>query len=329
MIDAEFPTYVICFFITFLATVILERIFIPVLRAKAAQPIYTDGPSWHMSKSGTPTMGGLAFVIACVIALMLADIYLFSTSRAGEAMSLLLCASFALLNSVIGIIDDTKKLARRQNAGLTPWQKLILQSVIASLFLYSRSQLLGEGGRLFFSYGGVDIGFIYYPLSFLILLGITNCANLTDGIDGLAASVAFACGVSLFYISCALNTETSFISSAVMGAALGFLIFNMNPAKIFMGDTGSLFFGAILASSVFSLGNPLLILFIGGIYVLEGVSVILQVIYFKLTGGKRLFKMAPLHHHLERSGWAENKICIVAILLTFLLSLPAFVFYLP
>ena len=166
------------------------------------------------------------------------------------------------------------------------------------------------------------------PLGTVILLGITNCANLTDGIDGLASGVGFAVGISLFYISCALCKEVSFISASIIGATAGFLVFNLHPAKIFMGDTGSLFLGALGASSAFALGNPLVIIFIGGIYCLEGLSVIIQVAVFKLTK-KRVFRMAPLHHHLEKVGWSENRICIVAIILTFIFSIPAFVFYLP
>ena len=158
-------------------------------------------------------------------------------------------------------------------------------------------------------------------------MGITNCANLTDGIDGLASGVAFAIGVSLFYISYNLCYEVCFIAGAIMGGASAFLIFNLHPAKIFMGDTGSLFFGALIASAAIAMGNPLIIIFIGGIYVIEGLSVIIQVIVFKLTG-KRVFKMSPVHHHFERCGWSENKICIAAIILTFIFSVPAFIVYL-
>ena len=157
---------------------------------------------------------------------------------------------------------------------------------------------------------------------------MSNSTNLTDGIDGLSSSVAFGIGVSLFYISAALSPETSVIASIIIGATVGFLVFNIHPAKIFMGDTGSLFLGAIVTACAFNLGNPLLIIFIAGVYVIEGFSVVLQVSYYKLTH-KRIFKMAPLHHHLEKCGWSENKICIAGILLTFILSLPAYIFYLP
>ena len=163
---------------------------------------------------------------------------------------------------------------------------------------------------------------IYYFLSIIILVGITNCANLTDGIDGLATSVAFAIGLSVFYISYSRSDAASFISASLIGATVAFLIFNIHPAKVFMGDTGSLFLGALVASLAFELKNPFIAITTGAVYVIEGVSVILQVIYYKATK-KRLFKMAPIHHHLEKCGWDENKICLVAIALTLLFSVPS------
>ena len=163
-------------------------------------------------------------------------------------------------------------------------------------------------------------------MSLIILVGITNFANLSDGVDGLASSIAFAAGVGLYFISARYFHEAGFISSAIIGATVAFLIFNLHPAKIFMGDTGSLLLGSLVVSSVFSLGNPILILFLGIVYIIEGLSVTLQVAYFKLTK-KRLFKMAPFHHHLEKSGWSENKICVSAIIFTLLFSIPAFMLF--
>ena len=273
-------------------------------------------------------MGGLAFLIAVLLSLGLGAVYLSISKKSEHSASLIICIIYAGLNALIGIADDAKKLLRKQNEGLTPIQKLFFQGLCAALFLYARYALLGEGGTISFSFGSVELGFLYYPLAFFILLGITNCANLTDGIDGLASSVGFAVAVSLFYISCALAGDVALISSAIMGATVGFLIFNINPARIFMGDTGSLFLGALGAASAVALGNPLIIVFVGGVYVIEGISVILQVLHYKRTK-RRLFKMAPLHHHLEKCGWGENRICIVGIIATFLLSIPAFVLYLP
>jgi phospho-N-acetylmuramoyl-pentapeptide-transferase len=168
-------------------------------------------------------------------------------------------------------------------------------------------------------FGLFDFGFFYYILSLIILVGITNCANLTDGIDGLASSVAFAIGISLFYFSYGVSDSSAFISATLSAGALGFLIFNINPARIFMGDTGSLFLGALVGALAFEMENPLIAVVSGCVYVIEGIRVILQVIFFK-TIGKRLFKMAPVHHHLEKCGWDENRICIVSIIITLLIS---------
>ena len=328
MLDKYFPIYILTFLTTLFLTVIIERRLIPRLAERAKQPIYKEGPGWHLKKSGTPTMGGAAFLVATAAALFLASAFSLLSVSSYTALSITLSLIYAAANSFIGILDDLKKIKRKENAGLTPKQKLILQFFAAAAFLAARHFILGDKTVLSFSAGGLDLGIFYYPLSVIILLGVVNSANLTDGIDGLASSVAFAIGVSLFYISAALSIETSILSSAIIGAAVGFLIFNLHPAKIFMGDTGSLFFGALIASCAFTLGNPIIIIFIAGVYILEGVSVILQVLCYKLTH-KRIFKMAPLHHHLEKCGWSENKICIVAILATLIMSIPAYIFYLP
>lgn len=312
---------------TFILTYSFEKVLLPLLKKKAEQPIYTEGPAWHRKKSGTPTMGGLAFLLSISIVLLFTGM-LFSEMNRTAKVSLLLCLTYAALNSTVGIIDDIAKLRHKQNKGLSARSKLIFQSIYALLFLYARFSLLGENGIITFSFYEINLGILYYPITFFILVGITNCANLTDGIDGLAGCVSFASAISLFYISYSLSPEVSAIASSLIGAMLAFLLFNTHPAKIFMGDTGSLYLGALLASATISLGNPLITLFIGGVYVIEGVSVILQVASFKLTR-KRIFLMAPIHHHLERRGWDENKICIAAILLTLLLSVPAFLLYLP
>lgn len=326
MTDKFLPLYALAFILALGTSALLEMRLIPMLRARAAQPIYKEGPSWHLSKSGTPTMGGVAFLVGITLSLLLAALFLFTVGKSEAATALLISVFFAVANSFIGIIDDLTKLRRKENAGLSPAQKLILQLFFAIIFLYLRARLLGDGTALFFSFGEVELGVLYYPLAIIMLLGITNCANLTDGIDGLASSVAFAVSAVLFYASAAFLPEAALCSAAVMGGAVGFLIFNIHPAKIFMGDTGSLFLGAILVSCSFSLKNPLLFVFVGGVYVIEGVSVILQVLFYKLTK-KRIFKMAPIHHHLEKCGYGENKICIIAIIATFILSLPAFLLF--
>ena len=328
MLDKFFPLYLTVFFTTLILTALTVRRLTPRLSRSAQQPIYSDGPAWHEVKHGTPTMGGLAFLFAIGISLLISSLLLIAVGERESGVSLLSVTLFSVLNSSVGVIDDITKLKRKKNKGLSPLQKLLIQFLIAAAFVTVRAILSDEVGEIFFSFGRVNLGFMYYPISIFLLLGIINCANLTDGIDGLATSVAFAAAVSLFYISASLFPDTSLVCSAVIGAAVGFLIFNINPAKIFMGDTGSLFFGALLSSAVFSMKNPFIILFVGGVYVIEGVSVVLQVIFFKTTG-RRVFKMAPIHHHLEKCGFSENRICIIAILATLIFSIPAFIFYLP
>ena len=326
MLDKNFPIYILAFVIAFTFTVLIEKALIPTLSRKAKQPIYEEGPKWHAKKSGTPTMGGLAFLIAIAFSMLICA--LIFTEDKKMAVSLLLSQIYAISNASVGIIDDLKKLKRKHNKGLSAKGKLLLQLILAIAFLFMRHILLSDGEGASFSFGEIDLGYAYYPIAIFILLGIINCANITDGIDGLASSVAFSVGVSTLYISAALNYEVALISSAIIGATVGFLIFNLHPAKIFMGDTGSLYFGALIAATALSLHNPFLIIFLCGVYVFEGCTVILQVISFKLFK-KRIFKMAPFHHHLERCGWSENKICIVAIIATFIFSIPAYVFYLP
>ena len=329
MLDNFFPYYIATFLLSLTFTAVLEKKLIPKLRSFAAQPIYVDGPKWHSKKRGTPTMGGLAFLIAVITSLCTVLVFFFIRDKREDAISILISLFFCIANALVGIIDDVKKLrSGRNEAGLTPRQKLILQFAIGIGFLLARAIFLNENGDIIFSFGTYNIGLFYYPLALLLIVGVINFANLTDGIDGLAAGVTFSIGVSLFYISCAISSEVSFMAAAVMGSSLGFLIFNLHPAKIFMGDTGSLFFGALVIAGVFALKNPLLIIAIGGVYIIEGISVILQVLYFKKTG-KRLFLMAPIHHHLEQMGWSENAICIAAILITLILSIPAYVVYLP
>ena len=318
----------ICFAVlifTLILTVIIERLIIPVLSGKASQPIYEGGPSWHLSKSGTPTMGGAAFILASLLTLGVASVFLTAENRAA-AISVLISLIYAVANSLVGIVDDLTKIRRRDNAGLTPMQKIFLQFILAILFLMARVHYLGDSTSLVFSFGKIDLGFLYYPFAVLMLLGIVNCANLTDGIDGLAASVAFVIGIVLFFVGVLSSPDTALLSSALIGASLGFLFFNLHPAKVFMGDTGSLFLGALAVSCSFALKNPLIMVLIGGVYVIEGVSVILQVLCFKISG-KRILKMAPLHHHFEKCGYGETKICVLAIILTLLLSVPAFMLY--
>ena len=275
MLDRNFIIYLLIFLSTLFITAILEKKLIPILSGRAKQPIYIEGPSWHIKKSGTPTMGGLAFLIATAITLS-AFAFTFSDDT---AFSVILSLFFAISNSLIGIFDDLKKLRRKKNAGLTPRQKLLLQSLTCIIFLSARAIIFNDKKSIAFSFGSIDLGVLYYPLALFFLLGLINSANLTDGIDGLASSVAFSIGISLFYISAYISPQTAIISASIIGASLGFLLFNAHPAKIFMGDTGSLFFGALIASTAFTIGNPIIIIIISAVYLFEGFSVILQVSY--------------------------------------------------
>ena len=314
---------ILIFFLSLGITLAIEWRIIPYLKMRAAQPIYEGGPSWHMSKSGTPTMGGIGFLIAIGISLLAACLFLRENKTA--VASLLITAVFALLNSVIGIIDDLTKLRRRENAGLKPYEKIIFQFIVAVLFLMARKFFLGDETSLEFTFGKIELGLLYYPLAILIILGTVNCANLTDGLDGLASSVALTIGVIFSFLG---GHDVSIIptSAALSGGCLGFLFYNRHPAKIFMGDTGSLFLGSIVCALAFASGNPTVILFLGAVYAIEGLSVILQVAYFKLTE-KRLFKMAPLHHHLEKCGLSESKICLIAVFVTVLTSILAYIIF--
>ena len=311
--------FVLAFLFSLTLTVFVARLIIPYLQSRAEQPIYTEGPSWHISKSGTPTMGGISFLVSITLTLLLCALYKHLAGDKRDALSLLICTAYALLNAAVGIIDDATKLKHRKNAGLTPRAKLILQFSLSALFLLVRGYLLDEGAVISFKGNNINIGILYYLLSLIILVGITNCANLTDGIDGLASSVAFAIGISIFYYSYGISDVASFICACLSAGAIGFLVFNLHPARVFMGDTGSLYLGALVAAVAFELKNPFIAVISGGVYVIEGISVILQVLFYKLTK-KRLFKMAPIHHHLEKCGWDENKICIVAMIITFILS---------
>ncbi len=296
-------------------TALSEKILLPKLSAKAEQPIYLDGPSWHEKKVGTPTMGGLGFFPAAILFGGICILGLFLRGDKSSALSFLSVLLFATANGACGLVDDLSKIRKSQNQGLTPWQKIAIQFLIAVLFLVFRAFVLQDGTAVPLFGASINLGIFYYLLAVFILLGTVNCANLTDGIDGLAASVAFAVGVSFFVVGGTANTALSLLSVLMMGTAIGFLFYNLHPAKVFMGDTGSLFLGGLAAGCAFCFGSPLIIAPIGIVYLIEGLSVILQVAFFKMTK-RRLFLMAPLHHTLEKRGHSENRICLYAVFLT-------------
>lgn len=308
-------TVLLLFFLSFFATLLGVGTLLPILKERRmGQTILEIGPSWHKSKEGTPTMGGVAFFLSVSLSCLLGCLFLSSS----EARVFLWVLVFALLNGLIGVFDDAQKLRKRENAGLLPWQKLVLQTVSA-IFLLAMLKMENAASTLLpipFSSGTVQLGPLFYPLAVFVTVGVVNSANLTDGVDGLAAAVASLIGG--FFA--AEGLFSSIPSLAILGAAktgcgLGFFAFNRHPAKIFMGDSGSLFLGALAVGGAFLLGSPFFVLFFGLVYVFEGFSVVLQVGYFKLTK-KRLFKMAPFHHHLEKSSWSEEQIVSVLAFFT-------------
>ena len=311
--------YVIIFFSSLCTTAVSTAFILRPFSKFAKQPIYTDGPNWHIKKQGTPTIGGLSFIITGVISVLIIIPLGYNAHFSKQFISILLTVGFAILNGAVGLTDDLIKLLRRNNAGLTPMQKILFQMVIAIAFLYLRYKLFGDETSVEFFKFNIELGWLYYPFCLFIILGIINCANLTDGIDGLASSVSFGIGIGLFFICYTFSSEASITASLIAGIGLGFIIFNINPAKIFMGDTGSLFLGALFVGAVFQTKIPLLSIPLGIIYVIEGISVILQVLFYKKTG-RRIFKMAPIHHHLEKCGMDECKICLIAILITLVSS---------
>lgn len=308
-------------------TGVLLRIFIPKLKSlKMDQPINEIGPRWHKSKEGTPTMGGLFFMISIVAVLTVASIIVPDDL---DLSRLWITAVCAVLFGIIGVADDASKLRKKENEGLLPWQKFLLQLVVASAFvgISAYKGLISTSMYIPFFKVYVDLGFFYYVISIILICGVVNSVNLTDGIDGLASSTTAA--VCAFFIVVSLiskNNTSALFSSVTFGGCLGFLIYNAYPAKIFMGDTGSLFLGGAVVGIAFLYGSPLIVLVCGIVYVIETASVILQVSYYKLSRGKRLFKMAPIHHHFEKCGFSENKIVLISLAVTAVFSALAAIF---
>ena len=306
---------VVCVLSVFILTAVGLRFAIPKLKSlKMGQKILEIGPRWHKSKEGTPTMGGITFIFSTLVVFLLATLSAKLLNFDINIGKMLVCIIFALLNGVIGIIDDMTKFAKKQNGGLTAPQKYLLQLILAVLFL-AVMRLCGYlTTEIYIPFVDVTInlGIFYYVFAVILITGIVNSVNLTDGIDGLCSSVTLVVGIFFMVAAFKDNGLSEVImASLIVGATLGFLVYNAYPAKIFMGDTGSLYLGGLVVAFAFMIDNPLILILSGIIYVCESLSDILQVGYFKLSHGKRLFKMAPIHHHFERCGWSENKIVIV------------------
>lgn len=314
---------ILAIIIAFAVSAILCPIVIPFLhKLKFGQQVREDGPQAHLKKQGTPTMGGLVFLTAVVITSLL---YIRDYPRIIPV--LFMTVGFG----VIGFLDDYIKIVMKRSEGLNPVQKLIGQFVITGIFVYylvcsgevETSMLVPFTGG--FEHGiYLNLGFLFIPFVFFVVLGTDNGVNFTDGLDGLCTSVTILVATFLTIISIGENSGISPITGAVVGSLLGFLLFNVYPAKVFMGDTGSLALGGFVSASAFMMQIPLFIPIIGLIYLVEVLSVIMQVSYFKATHGKRIFRMAPIHHHFELGGWSETRVVAVFSIVTALLCLVAY-----
>ena len=308
---------------SFSISIILCPVVIPFLkRLKFGQYVREDGPRSHLKKAGTPTMGGLIILISVAVtsSLYLRDYpeilpILFSTVGFG----------------LIGFLDDYIKVVMRRSLGLRAWQKLVLQFGVTLIFAYYYTEQLHYEMQMLIPFtGGIATGRyislpmgLFLPFLFFVMVGTVNGTNFTDGLDGLASSVTLLVAVFFTVVAIGTGSTAAPVCAAVAGALMGFLVFNVYPASVFMGDTGSLALGGFVASTALLLKMPLYILIVGAIYLIEVLSVILQVGYFKITHGKRIFKMAPIHHHFEQSGWSETKVVAVFSIVTALFCLIA------
>ncbi len=320
--------------LVFLFTIVAGKIIIPVLRAKKMNQPINGYVAEHASKSGTPTMGGICFIISSLVILLiwiiLESIGLIGTNgKTGHLIPLALTVALGVGNGIIGFVDDYKKLIKKENEGLSEMQKLVLQIIIASAYLamMGMTDNLPTTFHIPFTNLHLDIGFFAYPVYLLVIVGFVNSTNITDGLDGLASSVGVAVSVGIIGMSVASLVHfmfrepvgeryTSVVAASLLGALLGFLVFNRYPARVFMGDTGSLYIGGIIMGCGIMSGEFFAVLLMAFVYVLDMFSSLLQRLYFKATrlssgSGKRLFKKAPFHHHLELSGWHENWVVLV------------------
>ena len=323
--------------LSFLIALVLGKWLIPWLhKLKFGQTILEDGPTWHQKKQGTPTMGGILFIAGFVISIIAAVIAVYTVKtpimvNVGAAQDVTLPAllstpyelvrfwggiGLALGCGLIGFLDDYIKVVKKRNLGLTAIQKIVLQLTLSTAYavlLY----IFGKGTFTIPFFGEVCWGIWYIPFTVFVIVAMTNATNLTDGVDGLCGLTGFVAALALLLLSGLTGHMSMGIPAvALAGGLAGFLMWNLHPAKVFMGDTGSLFIGGALTALAFGIEQPFLLVPIGILYIAENLSVILQVSYFKLTHGKRLFKMSPLHHHFEMCGWSENRIVTVFALVT-------------
>ena len=304
--------------ISFGVCVILCPLLIPFLkRLKFGQYIREEGPQSHQKKSGTPTMGGIVIVLSIAITSV---IYI---KDYDEIIPVL----FVTIGfGIIGFIDDYIKVVMKRSMGLRAWQKMVGQILVTAVFGYYLLNYTDIGTTMLIPFTSgvyIDISYLFVPFILIVVLGTVNGSNFTDGLDGLESSVTVLIATFFTVVAIGLHSDLSPITGAVAGSLMAFLVYNVYPAKVFMGDTGSLALGGFVASTAFMLQMPLFIILVAFIYLIEIISVILQVSYFKLTGGKRIFKMAPIHHHFELMGWSETRVVAVFSIITAILCLVA------
>lgn len=301
--------------IAFFLNIVLSPMIIPLLRRlKFGQNVRNDGPNTHLKKSGTPTMGGLIILASIVLTSLL-----FASGNRELHTILFVTLGFGM----IGFLDDYIKIVKKRSLGLKPMQKIIGQLIVTLIFAYMLKFYIGLDTSIILPFAGqrqLDLGIIYWPFLVFVVLAVVNAVNLTDGLDGLASGVTVLVATYFAAIAWALQSNAFPIAAAAVGSLLGFLLFNSYPAKVFMGDTGSLALGGFVVSIAFVLKMPLFILIVGLIYVIENLSVIIQVMYYKKTK-KRIFKMAPIHHHFELCGWPETKVVTVFCIITAIMCL--------
>ena len=318
--------------VAFVISAVTGKFLVPALRRwKAGQSIKEDGPTWHMSKQGTPTMGGLMFILATIIVVLVVN---GPAILSGDWTSVIVLV-FALVFGAIGFLDDYAKIKKKENTGLTAGQKFLLQLAAAILFIVLLRKCGILSPNLYVPFFGVELHLpwvVYLIFAVLVITGAVNAVNITDGLDGLASSVTlpvcafFAAAFGWAWVKWQQSGTAGMavFAAALFGGLVGFLLYNHYPAKVFMGDTGSLFLGGAVCGMAFALDLPLILILVGIIYIIETLSDIIQVTYFKATHGKRIFRMAPLHHHLEMGGWNEKKVVFVFASISLVFCILAF-----
>lgn len=318
--------------VAFVISAVIGKFLVPALRRwKAGQSIKEDGPTWHMSKQGTPTMGGLMFILATIIVVLVVN---GPAILSGDWTSVIVLV-FALVFGAIGFLDDYAKIKKKENTGLTAGQKFLLQLAAAILFIVLLRKCGILSPNLYVPFFGVELHLpwvVYLIFAVLVITGTVNAVNITDGLDGLSSSVTlpvcafFAAAFGWAWVKWQQSGTTGMavFAAALFGGLVGFLVYNHYPAKVFMGDTGSLFLGGAVCGMAFALDMPLILILVGIIYIIETLSDIIQVTYFKATHGKRIFRMAPLHHHLEMGGWNEKKVVFVFASISLVFCILAF-----